>query len=184
MILGISGTFGGGKDTIAEYLIEKDFQHISCSDILREEARRRGLTVERENLRILGNEFLKKIGPGALAKKAVKEKTKKNLALSSVRQPGEVDYLHTIEDFKLIFVDAPIELRFERMKKRSENDPEKIEEQQMSLEDLKHREDLEMSGKSSQVLSYCKENADYLIDNSKTKEDLYKTIDKIITENK
>lgn len=50
-IIGISGTNGAGKDTLAALRHEKEgAEHVSLSDILRRELIARGITPERENL--------------------------------------------------------------------------------------------------------------------------------------
>ena len=47
-LLGLSGTNGAGKDTVAEVLAARhNFLFVSVSDLLRDEATGRGLTTER-----------------------------------------------------------------------------------------------------------------------------------------
>lgn len=173
MILGISGSLGSGKDTVAEYLIKKIFQHISLSNLLREEAKKRGIKSDRDSLREFSNVISKEQGSDFLAKLAINKKNKRNLVISSVRKPGEVDYLKILPDFKLIFVDAPIEIRFARIKNRGRSD-----EKEIGLQEFKEKEAIEKSGQSSQQLDYCKTKADYLIDNSRDLNHLYFQIEK------
>jgi len=177
MIIGLSGTIGSGKDTVAEYLIKKGFQHISLSDLIREEAKKRGMGIDRDSLRGLGNILKEEIGGDALARMAIKRKKGENLVISSIRKPEEVDYLKTLSDFKLLFVDAPIEIRFNRMQKRGRKD-----ESKMTILELKAKEELEMSGKSSQRLDYCRAKADVSIDNAKDLNYLFDQINNIIGE--
>jgi len=176
MIIGLSGTFGAGKDTISQYLVKKGFQHISLSDIIRAEAKKRRIGHDRDSLRELGNVLVKENGEEVLAKIAMQRQRKPNLVLSSIRRIKEIDYLHTFKDFKFLFVDAPIKIRYGRLHKRG-----RIGEGTMSFEDFKTKEKLEMSGKSTQRLDLCKKKADVLINNSKTEKHLFKQIDKIIT---
>ena len=176
MIIGLSGTFGSGKDTVADYLInQKKFQHISLSDLIREEAKKRGLGIDRDSLRNLGNILASEIGEDALARMAIKRKKSANLVISSIRKPKEVDYLKSLTNFILIFVDAPIKLRFNRMSKRK-----RVGEESMTFDELKEKENLEMSGKSSQRLDYCKKMADKVILNTGTLENLYKKVDVVL----
>jgi len=180
MIIGISGTLGSGKDTVAQYLVKKGWQHISLSDLIRKEAKKRGIGWDRDSLRNFANLLKAESGGDALAKMAVKQKKKENLAISSVRKPEEVDYLQSISGFRLFYVDAPIKLRYKRIVSRA-----RIGDTTITLQDLKKQEHTEMSGKSSQVLSYCKDHADVIIDNSKSLKDLYKQIDEVLNvENK
>lgn len=177
MIIGLSGTFGAGKDTVSQYLVKKGFQHISLSDIIREEATKRKMGHDRDSLRELGNILVREAGKEVLAKQALEKKKNKNLALSSIRRIAEIDFLHKNKDFVLLFVDAPIKIRYGRLHKRG-----RVGEGTMSFEDFKTKEKLEMSGKSTQRLDLCKKKADIMIDNSKTEKHLYKQIDKILNE--
>ena len=50
MILGITGTYASGKDTVANILIKSRFNHISFSDILREELKKEEKEITRDDL--------------------------------------------------------------------------------------------------------------------------------------
>ena len=39
--IGVTGTLGSGKDTLAAYLVSKGFEHISLSDLIREELKKK-----------------------------------------------------------------------------------------------------------------------------------------------
>lgn len=175
MIIGITGTFGAGKDLIARHLESKGFQHLSTADILREEAIKRSLSVERESLRLLSNELKKEKGGDYLARKAVDRINKKDVIISAIRSVDEVNFLKNIKGFKLIFIDAPIKLRYERVIQRS-----RVGEETISFETFKNKEELETSGKSSQRLDYCRQEADFVIENSGTIAQLNKEVDKLI----
>lgn len=175
MIIGIAGSLGSGKNTVADYLISKGFQHISLSDIIRNEAKKRYLDLSRDSLRILGNNLARKNGSDALAKMAMAAKKKKNFTISSIRKPGEVKYLKKIKNFKLLFVDASIKIRWQRIRKRS-----RVGESKISFKNFQKQEQIEISGKSSQRLDFCRKEADIIIDNSKNRLQLYRQIKKII----
>ena len=68
MIIGLCGKNASGKGEAANYLITKRFVYYSLSDIIREEATKRGLQHSRENMITLGNELREKSGPSCLAK--------------------------------------------------------------------------------------------------------------------
>ena len=57
MIIGLTGANASGKGEAAGYLKSKGFAYYSLSDILREEAKLRGIEPSRENLIKLGNEL-------------------------------------------------------------------------------------------------------------------------------
>ncbi|MBI2107815.1 AAA family ATPase [Candidatus Woesearchaeota archaeon] len=69
MIIGLTGKNASGKGEAAAYLKKKGFEYHSLSDILREEATKRGIEHARENLINLGNELRSQFGPNYLAKK-------------------------------------------------------------------------------------------------------------------
>ena len=50
MIIGLTGSYGAGKDTVADYLKAKGFGYHSLSDILRGELVRSGQSITRESL--------------------------------------------------------------------------------------------------------------------------------------
>ena len=131
MIIGVTGNYASGKDTVADILQEMNFFHVSFSDILREELKRREQEVNRDNLITVGNELRERHGASVLAKKALeKVKDGENYVFSSIRNPKEVELLQNRGDFILINVIAPEEVRFQRMieRPRGESDPKSIEE--------------------------------------------------------
>lgn len=177
MIIGISGTMGSGKDTLAKIIESKGFQHFSLADILRSETAKLGRTIDRDSLRKTGNELREKSGPGFLAEKAIKMASTENVVLSSVRTPGEVDLLKQQRDFYLIFVDADIRERYKRVLDRARNLEDKSD-----FEEFKRKEELELKGDSgSQSISYCKEHADFMIENNGAVEELQEQLDLILT---
>ncbi|OQA52159.1 MAG: hypothetical protein BWY43_00614 [candidate division WS2 bacterium ADurb.Bin280] len=176
MIVGITGTFAAGKDAVAEYLEEKGFEHFSLGHEIVDVAKERGIEPTRDNLRILGNALREEHGSDYLPKRVLEKSTKENVAIAGIRQPGEIEYLRNKPDFILIAVDAPIELRFERMKDRArEGDPQTIEE----LAE-KEKKEMESEGKNVQKIHECMELADYKIVNNGTFEDLHKEVDNAI----
>lgn len=119
-ILGITGTFQAGKDTVAALIGWKKY---SCSDIIREECTRRGLSIDtNQNIIDVGDDLRKSSGDaGILSKKALERIRKdgiENAVVVSIRTPAEVLALKNAEnvDFRLLVLDAPISLRFERAK--------------------------------------------------------------------
>ncbi len=170
MILGVTGYLCAGKDTLADFLIKKGFRHISLSDILRKELKQRGKEVNRNNLVQLGNDLRSFLGPGILAEKALSMiEEGHDYVISSIGTLGEIKVLQRHEGFKLIFVDAPQKLRFQRMRsRRRENDP-KIFSEFKKLEEKESKG----GGKSLREFDKCRKEADIIIINDGSPEDLF-----------
>src|SRR4051794_29651427 len=96
-LIGIAGTDGAGKDSLGEYLAsEGGWLFLSVTDILREEAKTRGMILSRSTLKIISAEWRRENGLGVLVDKALrsyKKHPKKyhGLVIASLRNPGEVD---------------------------------------------------------------------------------------------
>ncbi|KAL6067497.1 Dephospho-CoA kinase [Balamuthia mandrillaris] len=125
--LGVTGGKASGKDTFADYLVHHyGFVHISLSDLVREELRRRDMLENIDNLINLGNELRQKEGTDALAQRALakidQEEIRgmtKRYVISSLRHPSEVQRLRASnESFTLVYLEAPLQLRYERCKAR------------------------------------------------------------------
>ncbi len=149
MIIGLTGKNAAGKGEVAKYLQKKGFLYYSLSDVIRDEATKRRLEHSRENLIKLGNELRENFGADYLAKQInkkileyEKDSPQRNFfVIDSIRNPYEVKELRKNKNFVLIGVDAPIELRFERLVKRNRlGDAKTLEEfrQQEQKENLEN----------------------------------------------
>jgi dCMP deaminase len=178
MIIGVTGFYAAGKDTVANYLKEQGFIHISLSDFIREECRKRKKPLTRENLIVMGNELREKYGNGALAHQAVLAFQEfKNHVVTSIRHPEEVNTLRQRKDFILVFVDAPIETRFQRYLGRAKEE----DKDTLTLEAFKANEQREMQAEGSgQQLQRCKQMADIILRNDKDLTSLNAKLDKIL----
>jgi dCMP deaminase len=175
MLIGLTGRNASGKGEVAKYLEKKSFYYYSLSDVIREEVRKRGLQMTRENLISTGNELRENGGPAVLAQRILaKIEDDKNYVIDSIRNPFEVEALRAAKNFKLVNVDAPIRLRFERLRRRGrEGDPTAFE----------HFVELEMremeGGENAQNLRKVGEMADYSVLNDGPLEKLYEQIDSL-----
>lgn len=177
LIIGLTSLNGAGKTTVAEYLMQKGFMFYSLSDIIREEIKSRKLEITRDRLRETGNELRAKFGSSVLADRIMaKLKEGENYVIDSIRNPAEIEALKKRKDFSMIFIDASIETRFERVVGRKrESDP-------VNFKDFKRVEELELKSKDStnQQLLQCKEMADFVMDNDSTRDELYRKIDNLL----
>ncbi len=160
IILGVTGTNGGGKDTVGDYLKTKGFVPYSLSDYLRKVLGTSERTSEevRNDLRKLGNQLREQHGPGFLAEKALESfEPGKRYVVTSIRSPGEITILKKAKNFRLIGVDAPVEDRYQRILLRGDT----ISFKQFKKDDEKER----FGDKNSQQLDACMELADFKVYN-------------------
>ena len=133
-LIGLAGTNGAGKDTVAQLLASKhNFLFVSISDLLRDEAEKRGLSAERKHLRQISAEWRREYGLGVLIDRAVElfqasGQKYDGLVISSIRNPGEIDRIHEFGG-ELLWIDADVAVRFERIASRNRaDDPQTLEE--------------------------------------------------------
>lgn len=173
-VIGLSGTNGSGKDTLGQMLDNyHDYLFISVTELLRHEARRRGLPVERETLRTISAEWRREFGLGVLVDRAVAEFESRDahycgLVMSSIRNPGEADRIHELGG-KMIWIDAAPEIRYARVQKNMGARNRKSEDTK-TFEQFIAEEKAEMTtsdkDKATLSLAAVKEKCDIIIDNS------------------
>jgi cytidylate kinase len=120
-IIGLAGTNGSGKDTVGQILSRHhNYLFISVTELLRNEAQRRGQPVEREVLRTISAEWRRESGLGVLVDKAVAEYQKQpskyaGVVMASLRNPGEADRVHQLGG-AMVWVDAEPRVRYARVR--------------------------------------------------------------------
>ena len=167
-VIGLTGQPLSGKDTAAAFFMSKGFAHFSCGDILREEMHKAGIPVDRAHMGPFAAKAKKERGMGYLAELAA-DKVTGNTVVSGLRAALEAEILRKRfgTDFKLIVVDAPIAMRYERAQKRGRPGDH------ISFEEFKRIEEKERSDPSgAQEVDKVIAMADTTIDNSGTIEDL------------
>ncbi len=178
MIIGVTGNYASGKDTVAEYLQEMNFYHVSFSDLLREELKKRKKKITRDNLIALGNELRIKNGKDVLAKLAMKKvRDGENHVFTSIRNPGELEFLKQREDFLLVNVICPDKIRLRRIIQRNrENDPK-------TLKELRKKEAIENSNDpNAQQLKKVAAQARITLVNDSTQKKLKKKVEKLVND--
>lgn len=126
-IIGIAGTNGSGKDTLAE--LREELQgalNTSLSDVLRREATKRGLSHERKNLRAISTEWENELGEGALVQKVLEYYQSERggrggLSISSVRRVTEAKAIKQAGGV-IVWVDADQRQRYDRIAARNRSD--------------------------------------------------------------
>lgn len=165
-IIGISGTNGSGKDSLGHMLAEQySWLFVPATNAIRAELKKRGLPLERENMRALANEWRKQFGAGVLIDKAVelyRESNYKGLAIASIRSVGEAERVHELGG-KIVWVDANPKVRYLRINSR-----QRSSEDNKTFEQFLAEEKAEMFGnddKTTLNMSEVKVRADIFIDN-------------------
>ncbi len=176
-LIGVAGTNGSGKDTVGYTLAEHyGFLFITVTDILRDECRKRGLPVERENLRMISAEWRREHGTGVLVDKAVEAfhnlpdaDRYTGLVIASLRNPGENDRVHELGG-TMLWVDADPKVRYDRIQKNAASRGRAAEDTK-TFEQFLAEEDAEMhppAGADAAMLnmSAVQDNADLFVENN------------------
>ena len=179
LILGIAGEMGSGKGTIAKHVIQehKGNSH-RFSTILRDVLDRVYVEQSRENVSTMSTILRKNFGEDILAKAMYHDAEKDEheiVVVDGVRRMADIAYLKELPHFKLIYVEAEMQNRYERIIKRAEN----VDDSAKTFEQFKKDHELETE---LQILD-LKNYADYVVDNNRVFADLYTQIDEIIKEN-
>jgi len=174
LIVGLTGPNAAGKGETARYLVSRGLAYHSLSDIIREEAERRGLPPTRENLIEIGNDLRRKSGPGALAEQTLARLGGRDV-VDSIRNPAEIETLRRDPAFVLMMVDAPLEIRFARSRDRARPGDG------TTLEEFARREERERSADPvAQQLHLAAKSADLVADNSGTLAELHFRIESLL----
>jgi dephospho-CoA kinase len=176
IFIGLTGTNAAGKGEAAAYLVRKGFRYHSLSDVVRSEATRLGRDHGRDNLIEIGNRLRSEGGSGALARRVIADLGDRDI-IDSIRHPAEIEELRKLDRFFLLGVDAPIELRFERSRRRA-----RIGDAP-TLEAFRRTEEREMEGpdSESQQIRECLRLADARVWNEDTLDTFHARIVEILT---
>ncbi|MBA7501721.1 Dephospho-CoA kinase [subsurface metagenome] len=128
-IIGIVGLHGSGKSEVAKALSEFDVTSIRMGDIVWEEVKRRGQEINESTVAAVANEFRKREGLGAIAKRCVpliesRGKGKQAVVVDGIRGIAEVDEFRRSfgGSFHLLAVWASEHTRYSRVASRGRVD--------------------------------------------------------------
>ena len=180
MIIGITGSLGGGKGTVVEYLRSKhNFAHYSSSDLLVTILEERGEVVDRDGMNRIANELRAENSAGVPAenyKRYEAEDGESDVIFESIHSVPESDFIKSIGGI-MIGITASPEVRYERILARgSVKDNisrEKFIEQQQ-------REEAGSDDPNKSNIFDAIAEADFVIENNGTLEELQAQVDQIL----
>jgi dephospho-CoA kinase len=181
-IVGLAGTIGAGKEIVKEFLMKRfNCYYVSISSFIGIELEKRKSNLNRKNLQDQGNELRKKYGNEILAKLAISymPRDKELIIVDGIRNPGEIDYLRKQfgNNFVLIAVDAPQQIRFERMQKRNRPTDPKTWEEFVAIDE---RDQGVGEPEYGQQTKKCLEAADFVLVNDGSAEQVENKLNEII----
>lgn len=131
-VIGLTGTIGSGKEFVKN-VIKKRFD---CYDVLLSGAimnMSKKKDISRKDLQDMGDQLRQKYGTFVLAKVSTEfmPRDKPVMIVDGIRNPGEAEWLRKTykSDFVLVGIDAPQQVRFQRVQQRNRpGDPKTMEE--------------------------------------------------------
>lgn len=187
MILGLTGPMASGKSTVLSALEKLGYiHHITLSDMIRDECKRRGIPETRENLMNAGQSMRREHGAGILAERVlgvIQKRGYDKWVIDGIRNPAEVEVLRRLPDFFLIANTAPEKLIIKRILSRARPD----DALDVNAIKRKLRRELgEGEPPEGQQVKKCIEMADYVFENTmemaKVEGEFGKLYDKIAKE--
>jgi len=179
LILGLAGEMVSGKGTIAKHVVkEHNGGAHRFSTILRDVLDRLYLEQSRDNIQTLSTVLRKSFGEDMMAKIMYHDAQKDEhdiVIVDGVRRMADIAYLKELPHFKLIYVEADMEIRYKRIVSRGEN----TDDAKKSFSEFEKAHQDESESQIRDLKNY----ANYVIDNNGTFPELYKQIEDIIKEN-
>lgn len=177
LILGFVGEISSGKGTACNYVIEKHHAgYHRFSTILRDVLDRLFVEQSRANLQNVSTALRQVFGDDLMAKVMASEvdaDPAQLVCVDGIRRPADIIELKKMEHFHIIHITADAKMRYERLTGRQENSDDQKKTYEQFLQD--------QLAESERMITQVSESSDFKIDNSGTKEDLYRQLDAIIT---
>jgi dephospho-CoA kinase len=174
MIIGLVGEKLAGKDTAANYLVGKyNAGHFRFTHILDAILEDLDLEISRNNEIALGLNLRQIFGEHVLVN-ALGQRVKRSMSSYRIVNGIRMDELDVVKSWgaKIIYITAPIELRFERYKLRREKADDAVQD----FEGFKKQE----SSRTELEIPELGKRADFKIDNIGSLDEFYKKIEDIL----
>jgi dephospho-CoA kinase len=176
-IIGFVGPMASGKGAASDYLRKKhDAGYHRFSTMIRDVMRRLDIEDSRENMQKLSLMLRQTFGQDLFAK-AIKAEVESDphdiVVIDGIRREGDVVYLRDLPNFILVYIDADIHTRYDRVVRRAENASDKDKTFEQFEKD--HEADTEMT------IPPLKNLAQVIIENNGTFEDFHQKIEALIS---
>lgn len=174
-IIAFVGMPASGKSEASSVARDLGINVVNMGDVIREEVMRRGLEPTDANTGGVANDLRDKEGMDAVAKRCVpkiRDSGSDVVVVDGVRGISEVHCFKEAfgEDFTLVSIDAPIEVRFERVKSRGRSDD------MADIEQLRTRDERELGWGMKEAMDV----ADVVIENISSLDEFKKRIVQIL----
>ena len=182
-VLAFVGAPAAGKTEAAAVAKEVGIPVVTMGDVVREELRRRNLPLSDANAGSIANELREREGVDAIAKRCIplikgitdmerQKSTKAVIVIDGIRGVAEVETFKKEfgTDFVLVRIEAPLDLRYERIKTRGRGDD------LLNIEEFKEREERERRWGMGEAM----EKADKVIKNEGSLEEFKEEIKGIL----
>jgi len=176
IILGLAGEMASGKGAVTDFIVKNhNAKNFRFSTILRDISNRLYLEETRENLQKMSTVLRENFGQDVLSlaiAKEVKNSEDEILVIDGVRRLSDIKFLKDLLGFKLIYIEADIEKRFQRISVRGENSDDNTKTFEQFKKELEQESETQIRG--------LKNDADYIINNNGSFEELHNRVDEII----
>jgi len=179
-VLGTVGLAGSGKGELATVAREEGVPVVTMGDVIRQACRDRGLDPA-ENHGMVAKALRQEDGPAAIAERslpivreAVSETETETVLVDGLRSMVEVEAFRDAfaESFRIVSIEAPFDLRAERLAERGRDNSDS------DLEALRARDERELGFGMSEVM----QAADYRIENTDSLDTFRTTARKLLTQ--
>ncbi len=174
-LIAFVGMPASGKSEASSIAGKMGIPVVNMGDVVRNETARRGLAPTDENIGGTGTALRREEGMDAIAKRCISkiQEIRGDLVIvDGIRNNNEIEYFKKEfgNNFKLIAINAPSDIRFERVRKRARSDDMNSEEE------LKRREEREKSWGLEKAIK----EADIVINNTESIGKLRMKIEKLL----
>ena len=173
-IIGIGGTNGAGKDTIAAMLVERhNYLFVSATDIFVKELNKRGWPIDRTHKSRLSAEWRREYGMAVVVDKAIEFAqahigSRSGVVIASLRHPSEADHVHAFKGV-VVWADANPKVRYDRIQRSLHERVNTHAEQGKTFEEFLADEEREMHPEGDAAtlnMAGVKEKADIMLLNN------------------